>query len=138
MTLRVDKRAVIDVRGLAERMGRETVARIRELADRGRGYKGSFAHLKDNTIERYERDGILMTTTKSILRRTGKLMDALRAVLKPVAEGVYTVNIFGPIGYNRETGSQNSRRPFLGLSPSDFKRIAAGGARDVKVKSERP
>lgn len=137
VTVTIDRRLVIDVRGLAERMGRGTIARIRELAAQGRGYRGTFGHLTDTTIERYERDGISLSSTKSVLRRTGTLLDGLRAIYKAIGNERYRVNIYGPIGRNRETGYQHARRPFLGLSSHDLRRLSAGGAKDVMMRSVR-
>ena len=140
--LRVDKRAIIDVIGHAEYIAKATVERIRERAAKGSGYKGALPQLKDNTLERYERhDNRGPTTrpsggTRSLLWRTGQMMMGLRYRLKALPQRVF-VKIMGAEGDNRRIGFVGARRPFLGLSPADFKRISARGSKTVKVKSVR-
>ena len=142
VTLRVDKRAIIDVMAHAEYIAKAALDRIRERAEKGQGYKGALPQLKDSTLDRYERqtkDGPITRVsggTRSLLWRTGQMLTGLRYRIRATAKVVYA-KIMGAEGDNRRIGFVGARRPFLGLSPSDFKRISARGSKTVKVKSVR-
>lgn len=137
VSLKVNKRLLVDVKGHAEHILNATIENIRALAARGRGYEGALPGLKDSTVDRYLDDG-KSSGTKSLLRRTGHLLDGLRGTVQVLVQAMRArVKIMGPFGDNRKIGFVGARRPFLGLSTGDLRRIATAG-RKVKMKSAAP
>lgn len=144
--LRVERRLLIDVDGLARWMGDYTLARIRELAAKGRGRDGSFKHLKDSTIERYESEGLDVAGTQSRLRKTGKLLDGLRYTIARIvlgatgklnAGGATRVTVQGAANGKHAIGQIDRLRPFMGLSNADFAKALRSGPGQVPMKAKR-
>lgn len=137
VSLRIERRLVVDAKAHANYIGQATIRRIVELAAKGRGYEGTFVPLRARTVERYEDAGAPHAGARSFLRRTGRLLGGLRFIVTMLAGDRPLVRILGPRGDEQKIQYLSQRRPFLGLSSADLKQIARSAPRKVPMRTQR-
>lgn len=135
--VRIDRRLVVDAPAMARWLGKWTVERIRELAARGLGREGAFPQLLDQTIERYEREGVPSRGTQSRLRRTGALLDGLQWSIETLGGDRWRVRVEGAPGQRHAIAAIDALRPFLGLSQADLGKALKAGPVSVPMKVQR-